>query len=174
VVIGGARDQDAAWLGQCLQAGRDIDAVSIKVGAFDDNIAEIDADPQQHLVVIGCRGIGRRHALLQLDGAGDRMDGAAELDQHAVAHYLDNAAAVLGHQRLEDLLAPPLQLRQRPGLIQLHEPAVADHVGGEDGAETAFQAQFSLGRKTTATRCADLSRGREVGLSLSRSRTTSV
>ena len=34
--------------------------------------------------------------LLDVDGAAHRVDRAAELDQHAVAHQLDDAPAVLG------------------------------------------------------------------------------
>ena len=45
------------------------------------------------------------HALLDRDRAGDRVDDAGELDQGAVAHQLDDPAAVLGDQRVDELLA---------------------------------------------------------------------
>ena len=41
------------------------------------------------------------HALLDRDGAGDRVDHAGELDDRAVAHQLDDAAPVLGQQRVD-------------------------------------------------------------------------
>ena len=39
-------------------------------------------------------------------------------------------------------MAPRLEGRQRARLIVLHETAVADHVGGEDGGEAALDAFF--------------------------------
>ena len=65
--------------------------------------------------------------------AGHRVDDGAELDDEAVAHQLDEAAAVLGQERLQH--APPqlLQGRERAGLVSLDEARVADHVGSHDG-----------------------------------------
>src|SRR5215470_327367 len=37
---------NAAGLGQRLETGGDVDAVAVNVVAFDDDVAEIDADPQ--------------------------------------------------------------------------------------------------------------------------------
>ena len=39
-------DADPAGLGERFQAGGDIDAIAVNVVAFDDDVAEIDADPQ--------------------------------------------------------------------------------------------------------------------------------
>ena len=59
----------------------------------------------------------------------DRIDGAGELDQHAIAHQLDHAAVVLGGRRIEDLLAKRFKLRQRTRLVLPHHPAVTDDIG---------------------------------------------
>ena len=64
-----------------------------------------------------------------------------ELDQRAVAHQLDDAAAVLGDQRLDELLAQRLQARDRAGLVGPHEPAVADHVRGQNRRQLPFHAR---------------------------------
>ena len=45
-------------------------------------------------------------ACLQLDGAFHSVDGAGELDQDAVAHDLDDPAAMLGDEGIEDVLTP--------------------------------------------------------------------
>src|SRR5262249_21702070 len=103
-----------------------------------DDVAEIDADPQLHAAVLGKRGVARLHALLHLDGALHGVDDAGEFDQHAVAHQLDETAAVFCEQRLEHLPAPLAKHGPRPGLVLAHEPAVADHVGGQNGGEAAF------------------------------------
>ena len=101
--------------------------------------------------------VRRRHALLQFDRAGDRVDRTGELDQHAVAHDLDDAAVMLGDQRIQDALTPLLQRRQRARLVLLHQSAVADHVGGKDGGEAALDAFFGhVARLLQRTQCARL------------------
>ena len=50
-------------------------------------------------------GIALGHPALHLGGAAQRVDDAGELDQQAVAGGLDDAAAVLGDLRV-DQLAP--------------------------------------------------------------------
>ena len=90
--------------------------------------------------LFGDAGVALGQAALEDDGAFDRIDDAAELRQQAVAHQLEDAAVMLVDLRLEQLLAVRAQPLERPGLILLHEPAVADHVGGEDRGEPAFHA----------------------------------
>ena len=61
-----------------------------------------------------------------------------ELEQHAVAGGLDDAAAVLGNSRIDELDPMGLETRERPRLVDLHQPAVAHHVSGEDRGEPAL------------------------------------
>ena len=145
VIIGGAGDQDAARLGDRLQPRCDVDAVAIEVAALDHDVAEIDTDAQDDVAILGLTAVRGGHALLQIDGALHGVDGAGELDQHAVAGHLEDAALMLGDQWLQHLLAPGLERGQRAGLIVLHQPAVADHVGGQDGSEAALDAFFGHG-----------------------------
>jgi len=49
---------------------------------------------------------------------------------------------VAADQRLQHLLASGLQGGQRAGLVLLHEAAVADHIGRENGGEPALDAFF--------------------------------
>ena len=65
--------------------------------AIDDDIAEIDADPENE-------ALGGRDArvlfgdiALNRDSAGDCFDNTRELDQQAVARGLHNTAFVLGN-----------------------------------------------------------------------------
>jgi hypothetical protein len=71
----------------------------------------------------------------------DSVDGARELDQRAVPCQLDHTAAVLGNQRLDELLAQRLQARDRPDLVSPDQPAIADHVRGQDRRKPAFHAR---------------------------------
>ena len=46
LVVNGVRDANSAGLGERFEPGGDVDAIAEDVVAVDDDIAEIDADPQ--------------------------------------------------------------------------------------------------------------------------------
>ena len=85
--------------------------------------------------VVGHLRLALGHAPLDEHGAAHRVDNARELDEGAVAHELDDAALVLGDQGLDELSAVRLEAGEGAVLVPLHEPAVADHVGRQDGGE---------------------------------------
>jgi hypothetical protein len=80
--------------------------------------------------------------MLQRDGAFDGVDSAGELDQHPVAHKLNDATMVIGDQWLKDFRPTRLESSQRPSLVRLHQPAVADYISGEDGGKPPLSAFF--------------------------------
>ena len=61
------------------------------------------------------------------------VHGAGEFDQDAVPHDLDDTAPMPSNGGLEDSLSTGLEGGQRASLIQLHEPAVTNYVGRENG-----------------------------------------
>ena len=132
----GARDRDAAGLGQLLEARRDVDPVAIEVVALDDHVAEVDSDPERDPLVLGNADVAPGERLLDVDGAGQSVDDARELRQQAVAHQLDDAPAVGGHLGIDQVTAKRLERGERAGLVRLHEARVADHVRGQDGRQT--------------------------------------
>ena len=142
LVIGRAGDVDAAGIRGGFQARGDVDAVAIEIAALHHDVAEIDADAQHDAAVLRLPGGRRGHRLLDVDGALHGVHRAAELHHDAVAGHLEDAALVLGHQRRDDLLAARLERAQGPHLVQLHQPAVADDIGGEDGGKAALEAIF--------------------------------
>ncbi len=133
-----ARHAKAARLGQAFEPRRDIHSVAEDVVAVDDDVAEIDPDPEVDAPVFGDFGIAVDHRPLDLDGAADRIDDAGKLDQHAVAGGLDDAAAMLGDLRVGKLASMGFEPRQRSFLVCSHQPRVAGRIGGEDRGETAF------------------------------------
>jgi hypothetical protein len=92
--------------------------------------------------ILGHPYIRLHHAILKINGALHRTDSAAELDEHAIAGHLEDAPLVAGDQRLQHLLASGLQGGQRAGLVLLHEAAVADHIGRQNGGKPALDAFF--------------------------------
>ena len=145
-----AGDADAAGLGQALEARGDVDAVAQDVAVLDDDVADVDADPERDPPVLRHGRLALGDALLNRDRAFDRIDRARELDQGAVAHQLDDAAVVLGDQRLDELLAQRLQPRDRAGLVVPDQPDVADHVRGQNRRELAIRAR---GHGSALRRC---------------------
>src|SRR5260221_4901177 len=47
-----------------------------------------------------------------------------------------------GNHRLKDFAEPRLECGDGAGFVQLHQSAVADHIGGQDCGETALGALF--------------------------------
>ena len=108
--------------------------------ALDDDVAQVDADAEFDARLVGRAAVAVGHAGLDGDGAAHRLDGAGEIDQQAVAGALDDAAAVGGDMRLDQLAEMALQALQRAFLVAAHQPAVAGDVGRQDGGEPAFGA----------------------------------
>jgi hypothetical protein len=77
---------------------------------------------------------------LQVEREGDGIDGARKLDEDAVAQEFDDASGVLSHERLDHRCPPLLQARERAGLIVGEKPRIADHIGNDDGCESAGHA----------------------------------
>jgi hypothetical protein len=74
------------------------------------------------------------HAALDFNRAASRIHDAREFDEQAVARCFHNTATVLGDCWIEELATVRLELRQGTFLIGPHQPAVARHVGGENGS----------------------------------------
>ena len=84
----------------------------------------------------GHRLVARRHDALDLGRARGRADHAGELGEYAIARGVDDAAAVLTHQRQDHGLVA-FQVAHRDGLVLAHEPAVPRDIGSKNGRESA-------------------------------------
>ena len=125
----GSAGVDAAGLGHGLEPRRDIDPVAEHVALLLDHVAEIEPDPQ--LQRPPGEPVLDRHRRVQ------RLAGAAEHREEPVARGLEHPAAMpldRGHHHLVD--ARP-QAVVGAGLVVGHQPAVADHVPGHDGRQSA-------------------------------------
>ena len=113
VVEGRTGDHDPARLGQLLEAGGDVDPVAIDVPVLDDHVSEVDPDAEADALRLGHVRLSPRHAALDRDRARHSVDHGCELVERAVAHELDDAPAVLGDERLDELLAVRIQPGER-------------------------------------------------------------
>jgi hypothetical protein len=53
---------------------------------------------------------------------------------------------VLSGLGLDKFSAKCLERRERPSLVGSHQPAVADHISGQDGGQPALYALFAHGK----------------------------
>jgi hypothetical protein len=127
---------NSARLGDALKPRCDVDAVAHQIAvALLDHIAHMNADTELDPALGRHSGIAFDHRVLQFNGAAHRIDNAAEFDDAAVAGALDNAAAMHGDGRVDEIAAK----RAKPGedaiFVRAGEPAVADDVGHQDRYE---------------------------------------
>ena len=86
---------DAAGFGQTLQAGRHIDAVSVKLALFLNYIAQVDADTKKHSSVLRKLCISLRQFILNIPGTAQRIYNTGQFSQHVVPGRVDHPTAVL-------------------------------------------------------------------------------
>ncbi|MBP2445339.1 hypothetical protein JOH51_002778 [Rhizobium leguminosarum] len=119
-------------------------AVALDVFAFDDDIAEIDADPELQPVLRQGYGVVRGFPLLSLHRATQGIDDALEFDQQTIAHGFDQPAVVTLDRRLEDIALVRLKTRTRTLFLDLAQSTVTDDIGDQDSCKTALHPRFFL------------------------------
>jgi hypothetical protein len=90
LLVHGAGHQHAAWVRERLEAGGDVDAVSVDPRVVVDDIAEADADAKAHASMLGHGLVARGHHGLDLDRTFDGTDDAGEFGEDAVAGGVDD------------------------------------------------------------------------------------
>ena len=128
------RDADAADLRDRLQPHRHVHGIAHQVVAAFDHVAQVDADSQGQLIVGLSRRIGRAHGFLDFQGGAHRLDRAREFGQQPVAGHLEDAAAMLAHERAGRIESGGQQ-GQRMLLVARRHGAECHHVEGEDRRE---------------------------------------
>src|SRR5262245_15285681 len=129
------RTGNAAGLRQRFEPGRQVDAIAVEIVAIDDDVADIDADAEFDLAIIRDSRISIMHAGLNLDSTARGVQHAAELDEQAVAHHLEDAAPVFRYGRIEELAAMLPESAERAFLIGLHKSAVAHDIDRHNGRQ---------------------------------------
>src|SRR5262249_41621367 len=89
----GARNYDPARRRLALQPGRHIDGVPVDVIALDDDVAQVEADPEHDGLIVGPVAICLDHGLLEIYRRSERVHGAGELDQAPIALKPDHPTA---------------------------------------------------------------------------------
>ena len=133
------RDAQSSRVGQRFQARSDVHAVAHEIVTLDDDIAEIDADTKPQAAGLRDSGVLSVEFELDLGRAPNRLHGAGELGDDAVASAPEHPPLMLRNQPVNDLAMRP-QGRKRPFLVPACQTAVTNCIGGEDGGHSALNA----------------------------------
>ena len=77
----------------------------------------MDADAELDRIGSGTAGVALTNVFLNLDSAGNRVDSAAKLHQHAVAHQFDDPAGMGSDLRIDKVAPQCFQTRQCPSFV---------------------------------------------------------
>src|SRR3972149_3618635 len=96
LIIGRAREADAARLSEAFHPRRYVDSVAVDPLPFDDHIAQVDADAELHPPGLRQFGVPGFEGLLDLRRAQPGVHHARELGEQIVAGGIHHPAPVLG------------------------------------------------------------------------------
>ena len=112
-------------------------AVAEQVSAFDDHIADMDADPEKHRLFFGQIALSLPRACCTATAHRTASTALAKSATMLSPAVLKIRPAMYADQPVEDP-ARGFEPSQRADLVPPHQPAVAGDVGGENRRELAF------------------------------------
>ena len=106
LAIGVLREADRTRLANAFKPRGDIDAVAHQVAvALLDHVTEMDADPKFDALVGRDPSVALDHRPLDFNGAVHCVDDTPELDDRTVTGALDDASAMGGDSRVDQIAA---------------------------------------------------------------------
>jgi hypothetical protein len=126
-----------------LDARRDVDAVTEQIAFLHDDVTQVDAHAELHLLPGRQVLVTRLQRRLDFRRAANRFDRAGELGEDRVAGGIEDAPMVLLEQRVEDRAMAAQRLHRRL-LVLAHQPAITGDVGGENRGEPALQRRLRV------------------------------
>ena len=124
-------DQDAARIGERLQARRHIDAVSVSDRIMKDHVANVEPDPELDRLSVAPHRLLAEFRL-DLNGETKRPLGTIEQRNDPVPGDVGDLAAVIADQRSEELQRSR-HLAGAARLVEFHSATELDHVRKQHG-----------------------------------------
>jgi hypothetical protein len=137
-------------VGSSFQAGRDIDGIAEEIVALNDDVAEVDADAETHLLAYRSIRVLLGYGVLHRDSAFHGVHSTGEVSDEAVTRRVEDPTAMRGDQAIDN---NPVD-RERaecPDLIEPHQATVALDIRREDCRELSLDVvrfQPRQGRRT--------------------------
>jgi len=124
-------------LSKSLQLSRDIDGIAEEMVALNDDVADVDADAEPHVLADRSISILLRYGVLHCDSALHGIHGAGEVSDEAIASRVEDPTAIRGDQPIDD---DPVRRESAEGadLISPHQAAIAFDIRCEDRRELSF------------------------------------
>ena len=121
----------------CSSPCRHVDAFAVDVVRFDDDVTEIDADPEPDPLRAGQLEVAADHALLDDDRAAHRLDRAVEHGKKAVAACPEHTPTMLRDRRVDQLAQQQLHPRMGASFVGPHQTRIARDVTHHDRGKSA-------------------------------------
>jgi hypothetical protein len=137
--VDASRDKKVSRIGNSLKPRCNVDAITIDVVGFDDDVSEIDSNSILYPLLTWERRVTPDHALLDDDGAADGFDRAVEHSEKAVTRTFNKPSVMLDDRGVNELAPMSLYPRVRALLIHCHESAIAGDISGHDSRETPWR-----------------------------------
>ena len=131
-------DADVGRLRDLLQPRRHVDAVAEQVAAVNHHVAKIEANAELHAPFRREIGVSPFQIALDRDRCPDRLHGALELGDQAVAGRAEDAPPMLVHEA-RDRRAVGGKRCERAFLVGRDKATVASDIGSKDYGELPFQ-----------------------------------
>jgi hypothetical protein len=132
----------AAGISETFQTGGNVDAVSIdRAVGFFDHVAQVDADPEQHLAMLEQLCIAVRQRRLDPHGRFSGADGRLKHRQHRIASHIHDAALMRDNMVSKDL---PGGVQGGDGglCIVLHQTRIPVNIRHQYGREPLCDLRF--------------------------------
>ena len=138
-------DANASGFRDPFEPRGDVDAIAKYVVVVENDVADVNANPEFDPFVLRHGGIPFGHAALDFNSTAHRIHGAGKLDQHAVAGGLHDPAAVGGDRGVDEGLSDRFEPSQRAFLIGSHEPAVPGDIRRQHRCQSSFHVLAGQG-----------------------------
>lgn len=137
VAHGTRNDDPSRWCLRLKSRGH-VYIVTVDVIAFNDDIADVKANPKHDGLVPGLVAICLNHGLLELNCSPERIHGASKLGQAAVASQPDHAPAAACGSWRKSLVQMFQKPRDGAALIPAHQPRRSNYIGKENCRQFAL------------------------------------
>jgi hypothetical protein len=107
---------------------------------LDNHVANIDTYTESNTAIFGLSNF--LDAGLELQGRPNRFDSARKLRQEPVSGVLDYTAAVFGDCWVDGLSQERRQFDVRYLFVIVHEPRIANHIGGQYRRQLALDPDW--------------------------------
>src|SRR5262249_40268059 len=113
-------DADPARFRERLQPSRNVHPIAVDIVVLDNDITEVDPDAELDPLLWRDSCIALSHPSLDLHPAAHRIHHAGKFGEHSIAGVLDDATAVFGDLRLDQIPEVGLDPFVRAFLVSSH------------------------------------------------------